>query len=1512
MAASGGLLSDAVTRAALSAATVRCLPDSGCLVFVAQVDCLSPLFGVAQAFNARLDDELLTRGLQWVPVANLDRGRFPLPPSPLLWSLKKDRAISDLLSQPPPLPHTVDRTAAVDSLEQTLAYAASMLSAPEQRLLPQNFEVILTPIIVPVTGPFVYHPKGSSRFNALVATLPAPTASRIVAVREVDVAARKAQYESFTGFDKIIYPIYHGTPLPQNATGIALKGFDLSIRTHGRACGDGVYATTLVNTATGYTLRGSGCIIRMYGKHSPGQYAQNSVFVFPQPEQVLPDAVFDFSDDRTSPEALAAIAASELALKLQGETDAISAAVGASCAAYKAEHLRTWTAAYTSFKQRVTVLLASARAAGSNPPASLAVSAAALASEGRQLHMQLPILLHRPEICAAMAECPVVFVESDTGSGKSLLLCQWACDQACADEDRRVCVLQPKRANADSIARFVARMRGGQLGAEIGLHMGGGVHVASDATRIEFMTHGYFVAAAADPAFFSRFHTVIVDEAHERSVDVELSLAIVRQQLALPEPPFRLILATATIPDSKLFLASVAPPGTRSMAMKVAGRSFPVYTLRRPLPGGQSLAAVVSSHELAQVQARHAFEVAAAIISRAESGDVLVFLPRSCDIMTALDSASKIVTVVEQPGRPAVGERPPGLLGDVVTETATKRVEFLSFTAALTATARQYAQEPIEGLQRVIFCTNVAETGLTFPNVRFVVDSGLENVPTYDIASGSTLLGVRPCAVTSLGQRKGRAGRCAAGIYVPLFSEADEAAAPAEAPSPFDQADISAVALRLLSDPTLKLRLPIPPVRWAACISRLRHLELVAEGAEELTDLGRAVAAFGSSMRAALLLVRCQQLCVPAESAAALAAAVVNVRASRGIIKAVIKGTNNPRISPEVREFARDCLSAGSDHITVAHFLVRYRSLSSRLSSHSQSRRCLSPAVLAEQLSLDLEAAADLIDVFSDIERRLSDWEPAESTPSTLLALMKAAVIQSHPDLVATPNVVGSPSLGLKPALLKHSAAALRTLYSSFLESAGSSPLAVSTSADAVSVTKHSVLHLDDCPVCPMAVYSSLASSDADPSLSVSLVTVFNKPEASAPATKADSSAPKLPRAVLASSLAPLSIPAEVFHALICDSHALEKRLGHKYGCYLVAASTDNGFQVAAHSIRGAKTKVNLTHVRYALTRDLAELASKPHSFPLPVSRTADDDDRLRSKVHRAVVGLTQVATAAGDKFSATVSIDGNELIVLTSGAANAISPQIIGCVNRLLYTTFEVARLPPPARYVRPTASEQASTELPNLAALLSPLCPSNLPLDLRAAHILVWKIGLEIYGGFIRDYVVRGEQANDIDTCTTGGMSPEAASTAAIAALKDVGYTLDTPPKKINAIAHHFSAPDGSKLHLDITAPAMLGDYPHVDCSAGNLILSRDGIAKKRPFAGGAQLTVQDCIDHCRFKQFVSFCRTSPSEVRRVKAKYLDRGWCCINHVPAGPLLDLLRKHPDQYQPRDQFTTDFSKPPS
>ena len=377
----------------------------------------------------------------------------------------------------------------------------------------------------------------------------------------------------------------------------------------------------------------------------------------------------------------------------------------------------------------------------------------------------LPIAAKRDEIKAALEKSQVVVIAGETGSGKTTQL-----PKICLEIGRGVHGLightQPRRLAARSVATRVAEEIGTPLGELVGYQVRF-EDQSKDGTLIKLMTDGILLAETQHDRFLEKYDTIIVDEAHERSLNIDFLLGYLKTLLPR-RPDLKLIITSATI-DLERFSKHF----NDAPIIEVSGRTYPVETWYRPLAAevdeeGERLLDDLSIDQGILAALDEITEHERNVGQR--PGDVLVFLP---------------------------GEREIREAAEVLRKANLRFTEVLPLYARLTPAEQQKIFAPMAG-RKIVLATNVAETSLTVPGIRYVIDSGTARISRYSYRAKVQRLPIEPVSQASANQRKGRCGRVEPGICIRLYSEEDFLGRPEFTDPEILRTNLAAVILQML------------------------------------------------------------------------------------------------------------------------------------------------------------------------------------------------------------------------------------------------------------------------------------------------------------------------------------------------------------------------------------------------------------------------------------------------------------------------------------------------------------------------------------------------------------------------------------------------------------------------------------------------------------------------------------------------------------------------------------------
>jgi ATP-dependent helicase HrpA len=367
----------------------------------------------------------------------------------------------------------------------------------------------------------------------------------------------------------------------------------------------------------------------------------------------------------------------------------------------------------------------------------------------------LPINQRRDEIRRAVQQHPVVIVCGETGSGKTTQIPKMLLDMG-RGQAARIGHTQPRRIAARSVAARVAEELGTELGGVVGAKVRFHDQVGNR-TAIKLMTDGILLAETQGDPSLREYDSIILDEAHERSLNIDFLLGYLKRLVAR-RPDLKVVITSATIDAERFSRHFDGAP-----VIEVSGRLYPVEVRYRPVGG--------DSEDTTRDEEEAALADAVDELCREGSGDILIFLPGEREIRDAADTLRR---------------------------HGPKNVEILPLYARLSAAEQDRVFKPA-GARRVVLATNVAETSLTVPRIRYVIDTGDARVKRYSYRNKVEMLRVEPVSQAAARQRAGRCGRVANGVCIRLYSEEDFEKRPAFTDPELLRSSLASVILRAKS-----------------------------------------------------------------------------------------------------------------------------------------------------------------------------------------------------------------------------------------------------------------------------------------------------------------------------------------------------------------------------------------------------------------------------------------------------------------------------------------------------------------------------------------------------------------------------------------------------------------------------------------------------------------------------------------------------------------------------------------
>jgi ATP-dependent helicase HrpA len=544
----------------------------------------------------------------------------------------------------------------------------------------------------------------------------------------------------------------------------------------------------------------------------------------------------------------------------------------------------------------------------------------------------LPITAHREEIAKALAEHQLLVVCGATGSGKTTQL-----PKICIEAGRGTFGLightQPRRIAARALANRLAAELATNVGAAVGYQVRFNDRTGPD-TRIKLMTDGILLRELEHDRLLRRYDTLIIDEAHERSLNIDFLLGVLKR--VLPQrPDLRVIITSATIDPQRFAEFYGGAP-----IIEVSGRGYPVEVRYRPLQGEETEDEITLAEGVIE---------AVRELDHVDRGDVLVFLP-----------GEKHIRDVDQ----------------ALTKAKLHHTEIVPLFARLSTRDQERVFER-HNARRVVLATNVAETSLTVPGIRHVIDSGLARISRYSVRGKVQRLPIEPIAQASADQRKGRCGRESPGICIRLFDETDFTNRPLFTPPEVLRTNLASVILQMatlgLGEPEDFPFVDPPDTRLINDGYRLLQELKAVDDSRRVTSLGRQIASIPVDTRLARMLISADHhRCV-----------------SEMLVLAAFLASQDPRERPTDAQQQADQRHATyadprSDFVTVLKLWAMFNEQQEALSASQLRKWCRENFLSYIRLREWKELHRQLSEVAGDLELKanMPDRSPPDRSPS--------------------------------------------------------------------------------------------------------------------------------------------------------------------------------------------------------------------------------------------------------------------------------------------------------------------------------------------------------------------------------------------------------------------------------------------------------------------------------------------------------------------------------------------------
>ncbi|MBK1885977.1 ATP-dependent RNA helicase HrpA [Marinobacter sp. DY40_1A1] len=506
----------------------------------------------------------------------------------------------------------------------------------------------------------------------------------------------------------------------------------------------------------------------------------------------------------------------------------------------------------------------------------------------------LPVSDRVDDIREAIENHQVVIVAGETGSGKTTQI-----PKICMNMGRGIRGLightQPRRIAARSVAARIAEELGEQVGNQIGYQVRF-TDNTSEQTRVKVMTDGILLAGIQHDRFLKRYDTLIIDEAHERSLNIDFLLGYLKQLLP-KRPDLKVIITSATIEVERF-----SEFFNKAPVLEVSGRTFPVDIQYRPLTGDEDdrdqgwndgVLAVMDEIEQHERSAK------------LPPGDVLIFLP---------------------------GEREIRNMSKMLRHAELRHTEVLPLYSRLSNQEQNRVFQNHSG-RRIVLSTNVAETSLTVPGIRYVIDAGVARLSRYSVRSKIQRLPIEPVSQASANQRAGRCGRVAPGICFRLYDEADFLNRPEHTDPEILRTNLAAVILQMATSGLGEIRhfpfIEAPDKRLINDGYKLLEELSAVDGKRRVTKLGRTMSKLPLDPRLARMLVTAADHGSLAETLVIIAGLTVQ----------------DPRERPQDKQQAADQAHAPfndkeSDFVTLLNIWNFYEEQRQELSQNQLKKLC--------------------------------------------------------------------------------------------------------------------------------------------------------------------------------------------------------------------------------------------------------------------------------------------------------------------------------------------------------------------------------------------------------------------------------------------------------------------------------------------------------------------------------------------------------------------------------------------
>ena len=1305
-------------------------------------------------------------------------------------------------------------------------------------------------------------------YKEIFALIPPTFQGRVQAIRKAGVPSRMLKWNmtlqkhQATKHGKYLF---HGTPDTWRATAISYHGFDLKIRLHGRALGDGAYSTEQFEMAAGYAAA-NGTVIVMQGMTGGTVKVSGSppVYVFPDVDCVVPVALIDFGTvgndeyyQKETAEQEKQYKAS-LAKMEQDVNTFLSEFVNRAKTVNQRylERIEIWKKEYATNGDAERIL-------------------ALLRREAYQKKLMLPIYMKKAEIIRHCKQNQLVIIGAATGSGKSTQIPQYLLDHVVAS-DQKVIVLQPRRVNAERLAERVCEERGLVLGEEVGWKTGHGRGVFSKNTRLLFMTHGLFAENMLRNAdgYLEGVGAIVIDEAHERSLDVDICFALLKQRLSEQQaknlPEISIVVTSATIQEEsekyKNFLIGNNDISC-TVEKKLPGITFPVHIEHRQLVSVD--AAQIGTGGSAAVHLSAAVQAAVELLQSTTTGNILVFVPGKSE---ALKGKKEIEGLLSS-----------NLLDIGLTKLGIKQsaIEIFAISAESSELDKQRLFKS-KAKRLVIFGTNLLETGLTMP-VNYVIDVGQNRSAEWQIEYGMTILTTNWISKSSAIQRAGRAGRIAPGYCLRLYSKDEYDNLDPSIKPAIDQSCIEKTVLTLhkiaelanyrITPQQFELLTPIKPEIFNTTVAKLKkHSLLEADptrnGQHRLTAHGKLVLQLGVDIKYAAFLIACSTY------GFGYGGVVITAMHVAGAERLLITNPKNPRLLK--------LIDGAGDHFSLYLIFQVYLQKKGKNKHHQWIHNCeLSNYVLNDADKIFhflLDTAGNL-----GLSVNNNPTQPKEEKQD----LVQKALCCAFCDQVAVPAQLKN-SRKFVRLLSDADKQIWQDLHNKFDPNAApANPQGENSFQATVDVSSNSAIMLKPPPEDEgkeLVIFTGIVQTDKNASPTVDGISFVSK-------------------ANLESISADWCKQVNL-NGLLKDA----KRFTNKFPVDHKTWASNR-----SQKLRELQRKFPLASI--SLEKLPASGGKAPAKGQLTVTANGSDLTRIDAIIGRIVAenapetkvninleGVNEKAFRAFKKDFQRIRTDIQNFWQSQKGETGSISLDMAENPNRievlcrysaksLIHAIVGQVQLELNKKQISNNLSH--SNSQPCTPARLTMLL-NNAPIQITDGNSTLLKIArfflsqkCSVYGGFLRDWVFLNKPPTDIDVCAmVGGVNlasliQQSQQFGAQNNLKfeQTGHGRPIGHGKLGTLYQFtFTGPYG-KVDIDFVLLQKRSDK--CDADVNNLLVNSDGLIQKSPTPAYSIADSLRNIEAMTFNFYMEF-GTNPADAARRAAKLIDKGFTCLSGIP------------------------------